>query len=81
MAQCPLNTPLLQVAACRRGIRGLTPKIQEAKVGKFIILVGLNPPSLLIYEIEDYNSGITQINSLYNGVSGKRPEQFVLQTA
>jgi len=35
----------------------------------------------VIYKIEDYNSGITQINSLYNGVSIKRPEQFVLQTA
>jgi len=34
----------------------------------------------VIYDVEDYNSVITQINSLYNGVSGKRPEQFVLQT-
>jgi 1-acyl-sn-glycerol-3-phosphate acyltransferase len=35
----------------------------------------------VIYEIEDYNSVINQINSLYSGVSGKRPDQFVLQTA
>ncbi|MCK5136888.1 MAG: glycerol acyltransferase [Bacteroidales bacterium] len=35
----------------------------------------------VIYEIGDYYSVINQINSLYNGVSGKRPDQFVLQTA
>ena len=35
----------------------------------------------VIYDVEDYNSVINQINSLYNGVSGKRPDQFVLQTA
>ena len=35
----------------------------------------------VIYEIEDYNSVINQINRLYKGVSGKRPDQFVLQTA
>jgi len=32
----------------------------------------------VIYEIGDYNSVRTQINSLYKGVKGKYPEQFVL---
>ena len=35
----------------------------------------------VIYDVKDYNSVINQINSLYSGVSGKRPNQFVLQTA
>ena len=35
----------------------------------------------VIYDVEDYDSAINQINSLYKGVSGKRPDQFVLQTA
>ncbi len=35
----------------------------------------------VIYDVEDYHSVINQINSLYKGVSGKRPDQFVLQTA
>ncbi len=34
----------------------------------------------VIYDIEDYDSVINQINTLYKGVSGKCPEQFVLQT-
>jgi 1-acyl-sn-glycerol-3-phosphate acyltransferase len=34
----------------------------------------------VIYDIEDYDSVINQINNLYKGVSGKRPEQFVLET-
>ena len=35
----------------------------------------------VIYDIKDYGSVINQINMLYKDVSGKRPEQFVLQTA
>ncbi|OQY04064.1 MAG: glycerol acyltransferase [Bacteroidetes bacterium 4572_117] len=34
----------------------------------------------VIHQIEDYNSVIKQINVMYEGVSGKCPEQFVLQT-
>ena len=34
----------------------------------------------VIYQVEDYNSVIKQINVMYEGVSGKCPEQFVLQT-
>ena len=34
----------------------------------------------VIYDIEDYNSVIKQINTMYKGVSGKCPEQFILQT-
>ena len=34
----------------------------------------------VIYDIEDYNSVINQINTMYKGVSGKCPEQFILQT-
>lgn len=34
----------------------------------------------VIYDISDYNTVIQQINSMYKGVAGKRPEQFVLQT-
>ena len=34
----------------------------------------------VIYDISDYNTVIQQINSMYKGVSGKRPEQFILQT-
>jgi len=34
----------------------------------------------VIYDNEDYNSVIAQINTMYKGVSGKCPEQFVLQT-
>jgi len=35
----------------------------------------------VIYDIGDYDSVIEQINEMYKGVSGKHPEQFVLQTA
>jgi len=35
----------------------------------------------VIYDTKDYDSVINQINTLYKDVSGKRPEQFVLQTA
>jgi 1-acyl-sn-glycerol-3-phosphate acyltransferase len=35
----------------------------------------------VIYDIGDYDSVIEQINGMYKGVSGKHPEQFVLQTA
>ena len=35
----------------------------------------------VIYDIGDYDSVIEQINGMYNGVRGKHPEQFVLQTA
>ena len=34
----------------------------------------------VIYDIEDYNSVINQINTMYKGVTGKCPERFVLQT-
>ena len=34
----------------------------------------------VIYNIEDYSSVINQTNTMYKGVSGKCPEQFVLQT-
>ena len=34
----------------------------------------------VIYDIEDYNSVISQINTMYKGVSGKCPEQFILQS-
>ncbi len=34
----------------------------------------------VIYDIEDYNSVINQINTMYKGVSGKNPENFILQT-
>ncbi len=34
----------------------------------------------VIYDIEDYNSVIKQINTMYKDVSGKCPEQFVLET-
>ena len=34
----------------------------------------------VIYDTKDYESVITQINNMYKGVSGKCPEQFVLQT-
>jgi len=33
----------------------------------------------VIYDVEEYNSVISQINTMYEGVSGKRPEQFVLE--
>ena len=35
----------------------------------------------VIYDIQDYKSVIAQINEMYKGVSGKCPEQFVLETA
>ncbi len=34
----------------------------------------------VIYDVEDYHSVINQIHSFYTDVSGKRPDQFVLQT-
>ena len=34
----------------------------------------------VIYDIEDYDSVINQINSLYQGVSGKHPDQFIIET-
>ena len=34
----------------------------------------------VIHDFEDYNSVMNQINTMYKGVSGKCPEQFVLQT-
>ena len=34
----------------------------------------------VIYDLEDYNSVINQINALYKGVSGKCPEQFILHS-
>jgi len=34
----------------------------------------------VIYDVKNYNSVINQINTLYRGVTGKCPEQFVLQT-
>lgn len=33
----------------------------------------------VIYDIRDYKSVIQQINEMYKGVSGKSPEQFVLE--
>ena len=35
----------------------------------------------VIYDIGDYDSVIEQINGMYKGVSGKHPDQFVLQSA
>ncbi len=35
----------------------------------------------VIYDLEDYDSVINQINTWYKDVSGKCPEQFVLQSA
>ena len=34
----------------------------------------------VIYDLSDYTSVMKQINTMYKDVSGKRPEQFVLQT-
>ena len=34
----------------------------------------------VIYDVEDYNSVISQINTMYKGVSGKCPEQFILHS-
>jgi len=34
----------------------------------------------VIYDITDYESVVAQINEMYKGVSGKCPEQFVLET-
>ena len=34
----------------------------------------------VIYDVQDYKSVIRQINTMYYGVTGKRPEQFVLQS-
>ncbi len=34
----------------------------------------------VIYDIQDFNSVMKQINIMYKGVSGKRPEQFALNT-
>jgi len=35
----------------------------------------------VIYDLEDYDSVINQMNTWYKDVSGKCPEQFVLQAA
>ncbi len=34
----------------------------------------------VIYDVTDYKSVVAQINEMYKGVSGKCPEQFVLET-
>ena len=34
----------------------------------------------VIYNVQDFKSVMKQINNMYKGVSGKRPEQFVLDT-
>ena len=64
--------------------KGFYYMASKAKVPIVVAYLDYNKKEIgvkgVIHQVEDYNSVIKQINVMYEGVSGKCPEQFVLQT-